>query len=278
MRLVGMTLFIRLLLLIGVAYLGYVLLLVLFQRTLLFPGRWLTPPAMPSGVAAVAGTLWLSTSFGKVESRLALPGHADGPFPLVIIFHGNGELIDNPHPAFEQLRQLGCALLLVEYPGYGRSAGKPCQQTLVETALAAFDAVTVRPEIDQKRIASFGLSIGAYPATVLAAQRPVQALILAAPFTSLRPFAHQRLLPAWLLFDYFDNLAMIPQYAGRTLVLHGQYDTIVPFEHGRQVSAAAVQGQFVALPADHNDLLDQSRFWDELHGFLAPTVLSAVTL
>lgn len=261
----------RLVLLVGVAYLGYALLLVLFQRSLLFPGRWLTPPAMPSGVAAAAETVWLTTSFGMVESRLVLPNHAGGPFPLVIIFHGNGELIDSPHPAFEQLQQLGCALLLVEYPGYGRSTGRPRQQTIIETALAAFDVVRALPVIDRTRIVSFGTSIGAYPATVLAVQRPVQALILAAPFSSLRPFAHRRLLPAWLLFDSFDTLAAIPQYAGRTLVLHGQHDTIVPFEHGQQVAAAAVQGQLVPLPADHNDLLDQSRFWDEVRTFLAAT-------
>jgi hypothetical protein len=270
-RVIGMIPITRLVLLVGVAYLGYALLLVLFQRSLLFPGRWLTPPAMPSGVAAAAETVWLTTSFGMVESRLVLPNHAGGPFPLVIIFHGNGELIDSPHPAFEQLQQLGCALLLVEYPGYGRSAGRPRQQTIIETALAAFDVVRVRPVIDRTRIVSFGTSIGAYPATVLAVQRPVQALILAAPFSSLRPFAHRRLLPAWLLFDSFDTLAAIPQYAGRTLVLHGQHDTIVPFEHGQQVAAAAVQGQLVPLPADHNDLLDQSRFWDEVRTFLSAT-------
>lgn len=263
--------FCRFVLLIGAGYLGYALLMVLFQRSLLFPGRWLTPPTVSEGVAAAAETVWLSTSFGTVESRLAVPRAVDGPFPLIIIFHGNSELIDSPHPAFEQLLRLGCALLLVEYPGYGRSAGKPAQQTLIETALAAYDAVSVRHEIDRTRIVSFGTSIGAYPAATLAVHRPVRALILAAPFTSLRPFAHRHLLPSWLLFDHFDNLPMIRQYSGPTLVLHGQQDTIVPFSHGKQVAEAAVLGQLVVLPSDHNDLLGHPRFWEELRVFLVVT-------
>lgn len=272
-----MTLVIRALLLVCAAYLGYAVLLMLFQRHLLFPGRWLTPPSMPGSVAASAESVWLTTSFGKVESRLALPGPVGGPFPLIIVFHGNGELIDSPHPEYEQLLRLGCALLLVEYPGYGHSAGKPRQQTLIETALAGYDAVNLRPEVDRTRIVSFGTSIGAYPAAVLAVHRPVRALILAAPFTSLRPFAHRHLLPSWLLFDYFDNLSMIRQYTGRTLVLHGQHDTIVPCGHGEQVAATAVQGQFVLLPADHNDLLDQPRFWEEVRMFLMATGTLAST-
>lgn len=261
----------RIVLLAGVAYLGYAVLLALFQRALLFPGRWQTPPAQPEGVAATAETVWLSTSFGRVKSFLSVPGSGGGPFPLVVVFHGNGELIDSPHPDFERLRELGCALLLVEYPGYGRSDGSPRQDTLIESALAAYDAVSVRPEIDSTRIAAFGNSIGAFPAAVLAVHRPVRALVLAAPFSSLRPFARRYLLPAWLLFDPFDNLATVRRFSGCTLVLHGQRDSIVPFRHGQEVAAAAVRGDLIRLPSDHNDLLDQPRFWEEVGAFFTAT-------
>jgi pimeloyl-ACP methyl ester carboxylesterase len=93
-------------------------------------------------------------------------------------------------------------------------------------------------------------------------------LLLAAPPASLRPFAHERLLPSLLLRDRFDNVELIKGYAGPTLVLHGRNDSIMPFLHGQQVAAAAPQGQLVALEADHNDLLGAPGFCEAVCSFL----------
>lgn len=257
----------RLTVLLVAVYLGYALLLALFQRHLLYPGRNLVPPPLPSGIAAGAEPFWIITSFGKVEGRL-ITDTVPGRQPAVLFFHGNGELVDQLSPELDILRRSGCAVLLVEYPGYGRSSGRPHQESLAETAVAAYDMLMQRPEIDPKRVVSFGVSLGAGPAVALATRRPVQALILASPPASLRPFARQRLLPPFLLHDTFDNAVLIKGYQGPTLVVHGQHDTIIPFNHGQQVALAAPHGTLVALSADHNDLLTAPGFWQTVTSFL----------
>lgn len=249
------------------AYGLYALVLTLLQRQLLFPGRNLPPPPQPMGIAAGAEQIWIDTSFGRVEARF-IAGPRPGRQPVVILFHGNAELIDDLSPDYALFRQLGCGLLLVEYPGYGRSSGTPSQGSLAEVALAAYDDLLLRPEVAPDRVLAFGSSLGAAPAIALAVQRPVRALLLAAPPASLRPFAHERLLPSVLLRDSFDNAELIKGYAGPTLVLHGRNDTIMPILHGRQVAAAAPQGQLVALEADHNDLLGAPGFCEAVSSFL----------
>lgn len=257
----------RVLFLLLLAYVGYALLMALFQRHLIYPGRNLVPVAVPSGVAAGAETFWIITSFGKVEGRF-IPARKAGPQPVVIFFHGNGELVDDLSPELDQLRSLGCGLLLVEYPGYGRSSGRPHQRSLNEAALAAYDMLVQRSEVDPARVVAFGVSLGAGPAVTLAAKRPVRALILAAPPASLRDFAHRSLLPSFLLHDTFDNVKIITHYQGPTLVLHGRSDRVIPFFHGQQMAAAAVRGQLISLSADHNDLLAADGFWKAVTVFL----------
>lgn len=266
----------RLLLLVVLGYVGYALVLLMFQGHLIYPGRSLVPTAIPSGVAAAAETFWIVTSFGKVEGRFVAAKRA-GRQPLVIFFHGNGELVDELSPELERLRRVGCGILLVEYPGYGRSSGRPHQRSLAETALAAFDMAVQRPEVDPKRIVSFGVSLGAGPAIALAVQRPVRTLILAAPPASLRPFAHKRLLPSFLLRDTFDNALLIKDFAGATLVLHGDHDSIMPFSHGQQVASAAQHGRLISLSADHNDLLGLPGFWKAVERFLAAEGVTALS-
>ena len=258
--------FSRLLLLCLLGYGVYALLLVLLQQQLIFPGRHLVPVQSASGIAKGAEKLWLTTSFGAVEARFIVPRRA-GRQPLVLFFHGNAELIDGLSPDLEQLRRIGWGVLLVEYPGYGRSAGSPSQSTLTETALAAYDQLLLRPEVDPSRIIAFGFSLGAGPAVALSTQRPVRALILAAPLASLRPFARERLVPPFLLRDTFDSVAQIGQYDGPTLVLHGRNDSVMPFSHGKQLAAAAPRGRLVVLTADHHDLLGSTAFWQAVSSF-----------
>ena len=110
----------------------------------------------------------------------------------------------------------------------------------------------------------WGESLGGGIATALAAEaaaagRPVRALILQAPFTSvwarageLYPFVPAR----WLVLDRFDNLARIDAIAAPLLIIHGEADTIVPAAHGRKLLEAAKEPKRgVFIPgAGHNDL------------------------
>lgn len=263
----SMRMILRILLLLLFAYVGYALVMLLFQRNMVYPGRSLAPATLPSGIASGAEELWIITSFGKVEGRFVSESNA-GRRPAVIYFHGNGELIDMLSPELDMFRQLGCSVLLVEYPGYGRSSGRPHQRSLAETALAAYDMLVQRGDVDASRIVSFGSSLGAGPAVALATNRPVAALLLAAPLASLRPFARERFLPSFLLHDAFDNALLVKKYSGPLLVIHGRRDSFIPYTHGKQVADATPRGRLVLVDADHNDILSNRDFWLNVKDFM----------
>ena len=85
----------------------------------------------------------LATPGGNVEA-LFLPATAVpavAPQPVVIFAHGNGEVTDYWVGALDGFRERGIGVLLVEYPGYGRSTGAPS-----EASIRAADAGGLRSD------------------------------------------------------------------------------------------------------------------------------------
>ena len=103
----------------AVVYLGLVFLM---QRSVLFP----RPPAPRVSIAEGRPDVEVLRvgPEGGVEAWFLLPSRTTGPAPVLVFTHGNGELIDYWIDEFEVPRQWGMGVLLVEYPGYGRSAGQ----------------------------------------------------------------------------------------------------------------------------------------------------------
>ena len=263
-----MTPLLRVLLLAAFAYCSYALLLFLCQRIIIYPGRTIRvndPPPARAGVER----LWLEHSAGRSEAWLLPATGGSGPRPLVLFFHGNGEVIDFLPQQVAGLCRQGLHVLLVEYPGYGRSAGSPGEGSITASALAAYDAMAKRTDVDPTRIIAFGRSLGGGAACALSRQRPVAALVLQSTFTSTRPFARQFLLPGFLLRDVYDNLAAVRSFAGPILVAHGTRDDIIPFWHGQELARAAAHGHFLEFACSHNDCPpDEDAYWESVVGFL----------
>jgi fermentation-respiration switch protein FrsA (DUF1100 family) len=242
---------------------AYWTLLFFMQRSLLFPAPLVAgAPARP----ADAEQVWLATAGGRVEAWL-LPATepTSAASPLIVFSHGNGELIDFWPAEFDEPRSWGAAVLLVEYPGYGRSSGHPSEASLAQTMLAAYDWARSRPDVDASRIVAYGRSFGGGAACLLAARRPVAALVLESAFTSVRPFARHFGAPAFLVRDPFDNLAVIRTYRGPVLLLHGSHDDIVAPSHSQALAAAAPRAELHLLSCGHNDC---PREWELIHSFL----------
>ncbi|BCS55314.1 alpha/beta hydrolase [Geobacter sp. SVR] len=260
------------------AYLGYVLLVFLLQRQILYPGRFIqVPPGHqpPAGVEALelAGAAGRGKAWLMPPLRLK-PGERR---PLLIFFHGNGEVIDVLPEQMEGFRRMGMGVLLVEYPGYGGSPGSPSEEILTGTALAAYDAVAARPEVDPAWIVIFGRSLGGGPACALAARRPSRALILQSTFTSTRPFARRFLVPGFLVRDTFDNAAVLAQYRQPVLLMHGSRDTTVPPWHSRRLAQLAPHARLIEYPCGHNDFPpDWDQFYRQIAGFLKDAGVGAV--
>ncbi|MCJ7615834.1 MAG: alpha/beta hydrolase, partial [Desulfobacterales bacterium] len=126
-----MNILIKLTLTAFLLYVGYCLFHFLMQRQVIFP-RFQIPEFSNAEDNYGLEKIWLNTSFGKVEAWFmpSASGHDRGACPAVIFAHGNAELIDFWPGEFKNFAALGIGVMLVEYPGYGRSEGSPSQKSI----------------------------------------------------------------------------------------------------------------------------------------------------
>ncbi len=237
-------------------------LLFFAQRTLMYPAPTLAgAPPRPSDARQV----WLPGRGGDTEAWFLPPLiGVDSAAPLLLFGHGNGEVIDYWPDAFDEPRRWGMAVLLVEYPGYGRSAGRPSQRTIGEAFLAAYQWATAEAGVDASRIVGYGRSLGGGAVGLLSLGRPLAAMIFESAFSSARPFARGFGAPGFLVRDPFDNVAAVRAFDGPVLVIHGTDDDIIPVAHGRTLARAA-DVPLHELPCAHNDC---PRSWPLIRDFL----------
>lgn len=239
-------------------YVSYGALLFLSQRKLTFPGAAFPPPSI-QGLPPGAERFLLDLPFGGVEAIFLPRAGGNLSAPTILFGHGNAELIEYNVEEFAPWCEAGFNVLLVEYPGYGRSAGSPTQRTLDATWHAAFDWLLLRPEVDRRHIVAMGRSVGSGPTAALAASRPVAAVVLQSAFSATVDFAHERWLPGFLVRDRWDNLAALRAFGGPVLATQGRYDEVIPIRHGERL-AMLPNVEFVWMECGHNDcpLFDDS--------------------
>lgn len=254
--------------LLGLLLLGALLVAGFAVRWLQVWGTFPSPPAAtgrPEAVRAVGGEVrWIEADGARIEAWF-LPAASGGATPLVMYTHGNGELIDFWAEEFAPLRAAGLNVLLVEYPGYGRSSGSPSERNITATLLAAYDLMARDPRVDAARIVGYGRSLGGGAIAQLAAQRPMAALVLESTFTSLADIVRGFGIPDWLIVNRFDTRAALTQYARPVLLLHGTRDVNIPVAHAHGLQRALPGATLRLLDCGHNDC---PRQWELLLGFL----------
>src|SRR3954470_3408825 len=260
-------------LILGAAcYFGFVTLLYFAQRSILFPipeTRRTSPQA--AGFPQAEEHL-LQTADGESLVAWHVPPHQGKP--VVIFFHGNGDILAWRAPWFAKLTADGTGLVAVSFRGYAGSSGSPSEAGLLHDAEAAyaFAAQRYAPE----RIVSWGYSLGTGPAVALAARHRTAALILEAPYTSIAdvaaaafPFAPVR----WFVRDPFHADRWIGDVTCPVLIMHGARDVKIPIRFGEKLYEFAREPkQMVRFPeAAHNDL-DDFGTTEVARAFLAKTL------
>lgn len=252
-------------------YAAWLSVLWIMQDSMLFPRSLAGPPAPgpPTGVESI----WIETEQGRVEAWFwTAPGTDAAPRPLLVFFHGNGELMDGCLDVAGEWRRRGFNVLLPEYRGYGRSAGTPGESAIVADSLKLVAVALDRPEVDPAGLVFHGRSLGAGVAAQVAIrlrQRP-HALILQSAFTSVASFASGLLAPQWLVRSPFRTDEALGEFPGRVLILHGAHDEVVPVSHGRRLHRLIPGSTYAELPGHHNDFpLDEKAYWRAIQSFLA---------
>jgi len=241
------------------------------QRLIIYPGAKNRVDTVPPGAPGLE-VLRLPTSAGNVEV-LFLPAtlEAAAVHQAVVIFgHGNGEIIDSWVSALNGFRERGIGVLLVEYPGYGRSTGSPSEPAIRTAMDAAYDHIAADPRVDRNRIFGFGQSLGGGVVCLLAQDRPLRALILQSTFPSLDIFTAGYGAPSFLLRDRFDNLTAIRHFPGPVLIIHGRHDRLIPWEQGQHLAAASSRSTFRLYDCGHECWdPDHLPFWHDAEPFLS---------
>lgn len=193
--------------------------------------------------------------------------------PMLLFFHGNGENLETLKWSglYDQLAAFGQPVV-IDYPGYGRSGGRPSEARLKAAAEAALTAVDA--ESGGRPVVVIGWSLGAALAIHLAATRAAQvdALVALSPWLSLPEVASGH-FPRWLvsvgLDEAYDSQTAVAAVRCPTLILHGRADRIIPAHHGETLAAGVDGARWVAVDrAGHNDLLGEAIVWREIGAFL----------
>src|SRR5215831_4318290 len=124
----------------------------------------------------------------------------------LVYFHGNGGNISHRLDRSRTLIDaLGLDIVLVDYRGYGSSEGRPSERGLYADGEAIYEAARAHG-FPPERIVLFGESLGCAVAIETALRKPAGALILEAPFLSVRSMARAVMpfVPPFLIRTRYD--------------------------------------------------------------------------
>ncbi|MCE9614697.1 MAG: lysophospholipase [Lentisphaerae bacterium] len=192
---------------------------------------------------------------------------ADVRAPLVLFFHGNGEIAADYDDIAPMYNRLGLSFLVVDYRGYGRSGGTPTLSNLVSDARMVWDALPnllVDRGMQPSRTYVMGRSLGSASALEIGvhAGPAIAGLILESGFAYEMELITRLGGPAFAMPDDgrqgLGHLTKIEAIRRPTLILHGEDDWIIPVKDARALHhhSGAATKRLVTVPgAGHNDLL-----------------------
>lgn len=229
-------------------------------------------PTTPADAHLRASAFRIPRGDHTLEAWL-VPG-GDSARSAVLIFHGNGSSLADQIPVLQVLAQHGVTAMTFDYSGYGTSGGRPSIDQLRGDAIAAVRAFTDSTG-SLKRYA-LGTTLGA--AVLLSAvdsvQQDLDGVILVGAFASARHAAVDagkvpRAL-AFLMPDFYDNVAAVRRLTRPLLVIHSVEDRVVPItEAERLLGAAAGPKQFARLlTGRHDDYLASTSDWSPVLRFI----------
>ncbi len=186
--------------------------------------------------------------------------------PVLLYYHGNGEIAADYDDLADLYNQLGISLLVIDYRGYGTSTGAPTAASLLADAHALWSGIGnifAEHELAPTAIYVMGRSLGSVPAIELAAHAGdrLAGLIIESGFSDTFGLLGRlgvRAQGADEQRDGFGNGFKMEKVTLRTLILHGENDILIPPDDGKTLYAhcAAQDKRLVLIPrAGHNDIM-----------------------
>jgi uncharacterized protein len=224
------------------------------QFEFVFRPRPLTSALTPAHLRIAYEDLCLTTASGL---RLHGWWAANGGTKAIIYFHGSDGNLEYELPTLRFLRQFPASVLMIDYPGYGRSEG-PCGEQVCYQAAESAWAFTEARGFRPKQVILFGQSLGSAIGTYLAAGRDCGGLVFQSGFASIpdmAALAFPHLPVRYFCRAKFDSVGRIAACRCPLLVLHSHADEHIPVEQALRIYARA-RGpkKFVDLRRPHRSM------------------------
>ncbi len=213
--------------------------------------------ATPTTVGLTYEEIAFQATDGTRLNGWLLPGESEAP--VVLFCMGNAGNISHRLETLQLLHDLGVAIFIFDYRGYGLSEGKASETGTYQDVTGAMNFLNKRGW-PTSQIIIFGRSLGAAIGLEAALRNPPAGLIMESAFTSISAMGRHHypllnLLLGWLLGAKYDNLEKIAALKSPLLLIHGKDDTICPPRMAEELYARAPKEKqpFWISGADHNN-------------------------
>jgi uncharacterized protein len=203
-------------------------------------------------------------------------------WPSILFFHGNGEVASDYDDLAPLYLTRGINLIVADYRGYGNSGGSP---TLTDIAGDCHSVLSRTNEILQEKgfsrdLIIMGRSLGSISALEIASAHAdrVKGMIIESGFTCILSIIFRLGLPLRGDFEGREEIegqcdAIAKKVAVPALVIHGEEDSLVPVEEGRnlyQILSSMDKKLVIIEDADHNTIafVDIDRYFQEIEDFV----------
>jgi uncharacterized protein len=177
----------------------------------------------------------------------------------VLYFHGNKKHIGWYARFTRPFTQHGYEVLMIDYPGYGKSRGTLTEKKLYDWAKVAYQIARKRHSADS--ILIFGKSLGTGIAAQLASRSDCKGLILETPYYDF-PSVLTRYLPFYpireMIHYQLPTYQYLPLVTAPTTLLHGTSDWTVSYSNSKKLAPLLKPGdQLITIEgAGHNELFE----------------------
>lgn len=229
----------------------------LVRRFLYYPERLPADAPLPSYIRG-AEEVFLKADDGNTIHGLYWPARTDRP--TILFLHGNAQTVFEWALVREELDPLDCGMLLIDYPGYGKSTGTPSEPANYAAGRAALNHLLFTRNLAEREIVLFGKSLGGGVVTEIAVGLDLNGVVLESTFTSIPAVARRLLpmLPADALFksETYRSVEKIKDTHAPVLVIHGDADDLIPVSEGKALFEAAGEPKrlYIVHGAGHNDV------------------------
>ncbi len=183
----------------------------------------------------------------------------------ILFFHGNGEIVSDYDDLAPVYNSIHVNFLPVDYRGYGRSSGTPTVSTMMKDCRIIFEYVRkwLKQEGYKGPMIVMGRSLGSASALELAYGYPqfLDGLIIESGFAYATPLLELLGVNASSIGfreeEGFRNVDKIRSFDKPVLIIHAEFDHIIPFSDGRDLFEACPSRDKTLLKipgANHNDI------------------------